>query len=128
MSEDVVNAGYDDWLDAIEAGEPYYLEGPEGDGWLPPRRVDPATGSTELVEEELPEPGEVETFTVVHVPTPNFADDAPFATAIAKFGPVRITGMVQGVEIGDVEVGMSVTVDVAETETTGDRVVVFRPA
>ncbi|MCT9096246.1 Zn-ribbon domain-containing OB-fold protein [Haloarchaeobius sp. HME9146] len=121
-----VNAGYDDWLDAIEEGAPYYLEGPEGDGWLPPRRVDPATGSTDLTEEALPETGEIETFTIVHVPTPNFSEDAPFATAIARFGPVRVTGMVVGVEMSDVEVGMTVTLGVEETKTTGDRVIVFR--
>ncbi|WP_435335575.1 Zn-ribbon domain-containing OB-fold protein [Haloarchaeobius sp. TZWWS8] len=126
MSEDVVNAGYDDWLDAVEAGEPYYLEGPEGDGWLPPRRVDPATGSTDLARKDLPATGEVETFTIVHVPTPNFSEDAPFATAIARFGPVRVTGIVTGVDIEDVEVGMSVSVGVDETKTTGDRVIVFR--
>ncbi|WP_257300194.1 Zn-ribbon domain-containing OB-fold protein [Haloarchaeobius sp. FL176] len=127
MSDDeTYDAGYDDWLDAVEDGEAYYLEGPEGDGWLPPRRVDPATGSRDLTEKQLPETGEVETFTVVHVPTPAFEQDAPFATAIARFGPARITGIVEA-DPSDVEVGMAVTVGVMETETTGDRAVVFRP-
>ncbi|WP_435345818.1 Zn-ribbon domain-containing OB-fold protein [Haloarchaeobius sp. HRN-SO-5] len=127
MSDDVHHAGYDDWLDAVEDGEPYYLEGPDGDGWLPPRRVDPATGSRELTEEPLQTPGEIETFTVVHVPTPAFEEDAPFATAIARFGPVRITGIVADVDPDAVEVGTAVDVDVAKTATTGERVVVFRP-
>ncbi|WP_435360724.1 Zn-ribbon domain-containing OB-fold protein [Haloarchaeobius sp. DFWS5] len=123
---ETVNAGYDDWLDAIEDGEPYCLEGPEGDGWLPPRRVDPATGSTDIAQKPLTTEGEIETFTIVHVPTPNFAEDAPFATAIARFGSVRVTGMVTGVETSAVEVGMSVELGVETTKTTGDRVVVFR--
>lgn len=124
--EETYDAGYDDWLDAVEDGEAYCLEGPEGDGWLPPRRVDPATGSRELTEEPLPDVGEVETFTVVHVPTPAFEKDAPFATAIARFGPVRVTGIVEA-ELDAVEVGMAVELGVMETETTGDRAVVFRP-
>ena len=43
MSDDerVRDAGYDDFLDAVEDGEPYYLAGSDGNGWLPPRIRDP---------------------------------------------------------------------------------------
>lgn len=118
--------GYDDWLDALETDEAYYVTCPEGHGLLPPRRTCPECGSTELVERPLPETGEIETFTVVHVPTPAFEDDAPYATAIADFGPVRLTGQVAGIDIDAIEPGLEVTPDVDVSETTGDRLLVLR--
>jgi uncharacterized OB-fold protein len=97
------DGGYDDWLDAIDAGEGYYLTCDAGHGWLPPRRVCPACGG-DLDEEPLPAAGEVDSFTVVHVPTPAFAGEAPYATVIASFGPVRLTGVCrahEGLELGE---------------------------
>ncbi|MFC7057453.1 hypothetical protein [Halovenus salina] len=35
MRDDARDDGYDDFLDAVEEGEPYYLESPSGNGWLP---------------------------------------------------------------------------------------------
>ncbi|WP_267163210.1 Zn-ribbon domain-containing OB-fold protein [Halovenus salina] len=125
MRDDARDDGYDDFLDAVEEGEPYYLESPSGNGWLPPRAVDPETGETELQEEDLPERGEVLTHTTTHVSGPSFADDAPYIVAVASFGPVNITGQMRETEA--VEIGQNVTLDVERTETTGDRVIVFRP-
>ncbi|MFC6718144.1 Zn-ribbon domain-containing OB-fold protein [Natrialbaceae archaeon GCM10025810] len=127
MSDDVGNAGYDEWLEAVEDDEAYYLECANGHGSLPPRSVCPECGSTELEEVPLPDTGEVETFTINHVPTPAFEDDAPYATAIADFGPVRITGQFVGVDLERVENGMTVALEITTSETTGDRVVGFEP-
>ena len=128
MSENTVrDAGFDEWLDAAAEGDAYYLECPEGHGSLPPRRVCPDCGSTDLEEALLPESGEIETFTVTHVPTPAFEDDAPYATAIANFGPVRITGQVVGVDVDAVENGLEVELEVTVSETTGERVLGFSP-
>jgi uncharacterized OB-fold protein len=124
---DARDGGYDDLLDAVADGEGYYLECPAGHGWLPPRRVCPECGARELAEEPLPESGTVETHTTIAVPTPRLADDAPFVTALADFGPVRLTGQLRGIDPEDVEAGLSVGVDVGESVTTGDRVLVFRP-
>lgn len=120
--------GFDDFLDAVEDGEPYYLEGPEGDGWLPPRRIDPATGSQDLSEEPLPETGEIVTYTQTHVASPTFADDAPFVVAIASFGPVQVTGQLRGIDGDDVEIGQEVTIGIDRTETKDERVIVFESA
>jgi uncharacterized OB-fold protein len=120
--------GYDDFLDAVEEGDPYYLEGSEGDGSLPPRRIDPATGSRELTEQPLPDTGEILTLTQTHVASPDFADDAPFVVAIVDFGPVSVTGQIRGMEPTDVEIGQEVTIGVDRTETTDERVIVFEPA
>ncbi|TQQ81466.1 Zn-ribbon domain-containing OB-fold protein [Halonotius roseus] len=122
-------ASYDEWLDAIDAGEGFYLESPAGVGSLPPRRVCPETGSTDLTHEPLPEIGTIETYSVVHVATPGFADDTPYISAIADFGPVRITGVVRGVDPETIDdlVGDPVTVSVGTRATTDDRVVVLSP-
>lgn len=124
---DARDAGFDDFLDAVEAGEPYYLESPSGDGWLPPRTVDPNTGQRELTEQSLPETGEILTHTTTYVAGPSFADDAPYVVAIVDFGPVNITGQVRDVEPDDVDIGLEVEIGVERTKTQEDRVIVFYP-
>lgn len=119
------NEGFDDFLNAVAEGESYYLECSEGHGWLPPRRICPECGSRGLTEEPLPESGTVETYTTVRVPAPRFADDAPYATVIADFGPLRVTAQYRG-DPEEVETGLTVGLDVAESATTGERVLVFR--
>lgn len=133
--------GYDEWLDALEDATGYALVCPNGHGSLPPRRVCPACGATKLSREPLPETGVLKTFSVVHVPAPSFAGDAPYVTAIASVGPVRLTGVLHGVDpsvvgggddgrIDDgaaVDVGTRVSVDVETRSDAADRTVVFRP-
>lgn len=127
MSEETRHEGFDDFLDAVEEGEPYYLEGPEGDGWLPPRRIDPATGSQELTEQPLPETGELVTYTNTHVASPEFADDAPFIVAIADFGPVKLTGQLRDAELGEIDIGQTVELAIATSESKDKRLLVFDP-
>ena len=121
------DAGYDDFLDAVAEGESYYLACPEGHGSLPPQQVCPDCGETALDEQPLPETGTIVAHNVVHVPTPRFQEDTPYATAVVDFGPVSVTGQVRGMEPAAVENGMEVTVDVGQTETDGDRLLVFEP-
>jgi len=124
---DYPNAGYDEWLDALDDGEGYYLACPEGHGSLPPRRVCPECGDADLREEPLPDAGEVVTYTVTHVASPQFSGDTPYAVAVVEFGPVQVTGQVRGVDPDAVSVGQTVGVDVDATATTGEDVVVFEP-
>ncbi|SDF76269.1 hypothetical protein SAMN04488067_10867 [Halorubrum xinjiangense] len=124
---------YADWLDALADGDGFALVCSDGHGSLPPRRVCPECGAADLSREPLDETGTVETYSVVHVPSPRFADDAPYATAVVEFGPTRLTGIVRDGDRGsdatpDVEIGDSVAVDVGERATDGERLVVFRPA
>lgn len=121
------DGAFDDWLDAIEEGEPHYLECGEGHGFLPPRRICPECGSREMTEEVLPETGVVETFTVINVAAPDFSEDTPYTTAIAQFGPVRITGVMPDIDSEEVETGMEVKIALGERETTGDDLVLFEP-
>ena len=127
MSDDdgVRDAGYDDFLDAIEDGDPFFLQSPSGNGWLPPQIRDPETGERGLEEQPLPDTGEILTMTTVYVSGPTFVDDTPYVVAIAEFGPVRMTGQVRGVDPDDIEIGQAVEIGVDRTETTGERVVVF---
>ncbi|WP_434522171.1 Zn-ribbon domain-containing OB-fold protein [Halorubrum sp. AS12] len=123
---------YAEWLDALAGGDGFALVCPDGHGSLPPRRVCPECGSTELSREPLREVGTVETYSVVHVPSPRFADDAPYATAVVDFGPTRLTGIVRDGDRGsdatpEVEIGDRVAVGVGERVTDGERLVVFRP-
>jgi uncharacterized OB-fold protein len=127
MSENGVrDDGFDDLLDAIQDGEGYYLECENGHGSLPPRRVCPHCDSRELGEEPLPDVGTIETYTVVRVATPQFDDDAPYVTAVAEFGPVRLTGLVDADPDG-VDTGLTVGVDVGESVTRGERVLELVP-
>ncbi|UVE49026.1 Zn-ribbon domain-containing OB-fold protein [Haloferax larsenii] len=124
----MADTGYDEWLAAIAEGDGYYLACPDGHGSLPPRRSCPNCGSSELTEEPLSETGEIVTYSEVHVPAPTFADEAPYVTAIVSFGPVRLTGVLRDADPSAVDVGMEVTADVGENATSGDRLLVFRPA
>jgi uncharacterized OB-fold protein len=127
MSEQVRDDGFDDLLDAIADGDGYYVECTNGHGSLPPRLACPQCGSQDLSEELLPDSGEIRTYTVVTVPTPQFEEDAPYVTAVVDFGPVSITGQVQGVDPEDVETGQVVGIDVGETVTRDERLIVFEP-
>lgn len=124
---DYPNEGYDEWLDALGDGDGYYLECPDGHGWLPPRRVCPDCGSTDLEAASLPASGEVTTYTITQIASPSFEDDTPYVTAIADFGSVRVTGQLRGVDFGDVEVGQVVGATTGRRQTTDDRLVVFEP-
>jgi hypothetical protein len=121
------DAGYDDFLDALAAGEPFYLRGPDGDGWLPPRRIDPGTGRQDLEKRPLPEAGELLTFTRTQVPPPELHDDVPYTVGVAEFGPVRLTGQLVNVDHERVEIGMPVEAGVGRTDTTGDRILTLEP-
>ncbi len=121
------HAGHGEWFDALARDEGFYLRCPDGHGSLPPRRVCPVCGAASLSEATLSQSGTVETYSVVHVASPPFADDTPYVTAIVSFGPVRLTGVLAGISSEDVAIGLEVEATVEPTETTGDRTVGFQP-
>jgi hypothetical protein len=119
--------GYDEWLDAIDDGEGFYLACPDGHGALPPRRTCPHCGALELAETPLPATGEVATYTVVHVGGPDFDDETPYVTAVADFGDVRLTGVLRNVAPADLQVGLAVEPAVGVTAATGQRRLELHP-
>ena len=130
MSADPTGArdeGFDDFVDAVAEGEGYYLECDSGHGSVPPRRVCPDCGSSDLTETPLPDAGELRTYTVTHVATPSFSEDTPYVTAIASFGPVRITGQLREADPEELERGMPVELTTARSATTDRRLLAFDP-
>jgi uncharacterized OB-fold protein len=81
-------------------------------------------GEGELTERPLGDDETVLTYTVVHVPTPQFEGEAPYVTAIAEFGAVRLTGILDGDPEG-AAVGMAVAPDVDDSGE--QRRLVFEP-
>lgn len=120
------NTGYDEWADALADGG-YFIECANGHGSLPPRRVCPECGSTDLSEEPLPETGAIATFSEIHVAPSGFGEDPPYVTAVVEFGSVRLTGIVRGLSADEVEIGTAVRPDVERNDATGNRLIVFRP-
>ncbi|WP_313691439.1 Zn-ribbon domain-containing OB-fold protein [Halorarum halobium] len=119
--------GYDEWIAGLAEGG-FHLECPNGHGSLPPRRVCPECGDTDLSRVDLPPAGTVATFSEVHVAAPAFADEAPYVSAVVDFGPVRLTGVLRDVEPEAVAIGDAVAPDVELDGPGGDPLVVFRPA
>lgn len=126
MSEFVSDASQMEVLDAIAAGEGYYLSCPNEHGSLPPQHCCPECQSAELTETPLPETGTLVTYTVTHVAGTQFDADAPYIVAIADFGSVRLTGQIRGYDPDAVEIGMPVEVTVANSRTA-DSLVAFSP-
>jgi hypothetical protein len=123
----MTDAGFDEWLSAVGDGEGYFLECPAGHGSLPPRRTCPHCGATDLEETSLPETGTVDTYTEIHVAAPDFVDETPYVTAVATFGPVRLTGVLRDGGDVDPSVGMPVEAGATENQATGESMLVFDP-
>lgn len=107
---------FDEVLDAVEGGEPFYLSCEScGASSLPPRRICPDCGSSELSRKDLSETATVETYTPIHVTIPAFSDDAPYTVAVARFDEgVRLTGQVSDGD--EVEIGDDVRLGVGEND------------
>ncbi|WP_136718302.1 Zn-ribbon domain-containing OB-fold protein [Halorientalis salina] len=120
---DTSDSTFASFLDAIEAGNPFYLTCPNDHGSLPPKRICPECTEQTLSKESLPETGEIVTYTNVAVPAPRFRDDSPYVTAIADFGPITLTGQLQGVDSDDVQIGQTVQLTVGSAD--GERFVAF---
>lgn len=127
MSQATKNEGYDEFIEAIEDGEGYYLECPNGHASVPPQRVCPTCSSTELTQTEMPDTGTIESYTTTNVAAPDFKDDAPYHVAIASFGNARITGQVREIDQENLDIGNKVTIDIESTETKDQPLIVFKP-
>lgn len=150
--EPVGDAGFDEWLKELADGNGYALECPDGHRSLPPRWVCPRCGDDRLERVAIGDHGAVEALSVVHVPTPGFAEDAPYVLAIVDVDGVRLTGQVvaggdRGADAGraapestgdaigsepssgevDVEIGDPVDIGVGTRRTTGEPLIVFTP-
>lgn len=127
MSDEVSNGDHTAWLDAIESGDGFYLECPNGHGWIPPRRICKTCGSETLDRAPLPTSGRIETYTDIHVPAPRFEHRDRVVVAIANFEGVSITGRLENAAIQSIEPGTTVELDVEQSATRDERIVTFHP-
>ncbi|MCT9098100.1 Zn-ribbon domain-containing OB-fold protein [Haloarchaeobius sp. HME9146] len=128
MNAETRDAGYDEFLDAIASDEGYYLACPEGHGSVPPTPRCPVCNATDLSEEPLPSSGVIEDQTHIHVAASGFEGETPYVVAIAAFGPVTMTGRLRGDAVADLDTGAAVVPSVELSDTTGSRMLVFRPS
>lgn len=123
--DDASNGAHTAWLDAIESGRGFYLECPDGHGWLPPRRVCKTCSATDLDRVSLPDSGVVETYTEIHVPSPRFEHEDSVVVAIAEFGGVSLTGHLDNTAAESIEQGASVELAVERSASTDERILTF---
>jgi len=94
-----------------------------GKVWFPPRRVCGHEGCTnrEFETVVLPDEGEVETFTVIHVGPPEFGDLQPYAIGLVKLSDgTRIMSQIVDVVPETVEIGMPVRVEFRKISEEGE--------
>lgn len=124
MGQETSNVDFDDLLNAIDRGDGYYIICSNGHGSLPPLRVCPECGDSNLRKENLPNGGTIITYTEIRVPAPEFMGETPIV-AIADFEGVRLTGRLIG-DLNTAEVGLPVTLGVT-TSPAGERHLAFKP-
>jgi len=79
---------------------------------VPPRPLCPSCYGTDMEWVELKGEGTVESFTVIHVAPPQFAEEVPYVVALVRLDEgVRLPGRLVGVEPEKVKVGMRVKVE-----------------
>jgi uncharacterized OB-fold protein len=120
---------FDHFTDAIESDEQQSLVcGACGHGTLPPRRLCPACGSTELSREPLSGRGAVRSFTEISVTTPKFHGETPYAVVLVELDEgLTLAGQLREVTAEDVAIGDEVVLG-TEPRDAGTAVLTFRPA
>jgi len=87
---------------------------------VPPRTVCPHCGNTDQIWTELPNRGRLVTYTVIHVPPPQFEALAPYAICIVELTDgVRLPGMVKNVKLENLKIGMELKTEF-ETSTSNE--------
>lgn len=125
MSDESVMTAHDDFLEALADGQGYSLECPSGHASLPPRYGCPKCAATDLEERPLPESGTITASTVIRVPAPAFADEAPYVLAIAEFGPIKLTGKLLEVDPDEETIESGTPVSVTTDRVDGEHVIAF---
>ncbi|MCU4753119.1 OB-fold domain-containing protein [Halobacteria archaeon AArc-curdl1] len=126
MSDESATTAYDDFLEGLAEGESYFLECPPGHASLPPRYACPDCGATDLEERPLPESGTVTASTVIRVPAPAFAGEAPYVLAIAEFGSIRLTGKLLEVDPDEENIEPGTPISVTTERVGEENIIAFR--
>ena len=122
-------AWFEEFTDAIASGGGQHLVCEAcGEATLPPRRICPACGSTELAGEPLPDRGEIISFTEISVTTPKFHGETPYTVLLVELAEgVQLTGQLREATAEEVAIGDEVRLD-TEPREEGAPLLTFRPA
>lgn len=122
-------AWFDTFAEAIGSGDQRYLACEAcGEAMLPPRRICPACGSTELRQEPLSGRGEILSFSEISITIPKFHGETPYTSVLVAFDEgVSLTGQLRDATAAEIAIGDEVDVGV-EPRDDGPAVITFRPA
>jgi uncharacterized OB-fold protein len=114
---------HSEFVDAIERGDAEYVRCAVCDAAeLPPRTTCAECGSTDVEPRDLPDGGEILTFTEITTTFQKFEDEVPYTVAVAELADdLRVTGQVRGAE--SVGIGDEVTVGVERRDEREDIIV-----
>ncbi|AXG06371.1 Zn-ribbon domain-containing OB-fold protein [Haloplanus rubicundus] len=120
---------FDSFTDTIESDEQQYLACETcGHGTLPPRRLCPACGSTDLTREPLSKRGKVLSFTEISITIPKFHGETPYTVALVELDEeITLTGQLRDATADDIAIGDAVVLG-TEPRDAGTAVLTFRPA
>lgn len=121
-------AWFDDFTDAIAAGDQQYLVCETcGEATLPPRRLCPNCGSTGLTRKPLSGRGEILSYTEISVTIPKFHGETPYTVVLVELADgVNLTGQLREATAEDVAPGDEVVLG-TEPRDEGTPLVTFRP-
>jgi len=91
-----------------------------GKVFFPPRLICPTCKGRTFETIRLGGTGKVLTYTVIHVPATQFADEAPFAIGVIELDEgVRITAQIVDCDPGVIEIGQPVRVEFRKIQEEG---------
>jgi len=86
---------------------------------LPPKPMCTKCFSRDLKWKEIPKQGKLLTYTVIHVCPQQFQSLAPYAVGIVELeDDAYLPGMIKDVTMEQIKVGMNLTVEFEETQTS----------
>jgi hypothetical protein len=89
--------------------------------YFPPRLVCAQCGARQFETVKLSDQGKILTYTVIRVPTSQFADQTPFAVGIVELdGGVRITSQIVDVDFDSLAIGQRVRLEFRRIQKEGD--------
>lgn len=89
--------------------------------YFPPRLVCAECGARQFETVKLSDQGKIVTYTVIRVPTSQFADQTPFAVGIVELdGGVRITSQIVDVDFDSLAIGQRVRLEFRRIQKEGN--------
>ena len=86
---------------------------------LPPRTICDNCYSKDFEWTQIPRKGKLLTYTVIHIAPAQFQSISPYAVGIVELeNGVKLPGMIQGTQLEQLKVGMSLSVEFGACETS----------